>query len=265
MAGEKKVADLVVREIGTRLSRLAARKASSRIVGQVTARSPRWRQAFDHIRPHFLPDPAKPRHSVFARRYRTEDAVAELIRRVASRPSRAPVTTKLTIAGHPAGKPAVVLEHWFPNPIGDEKGHACHILRIVADYTGQLITAFPTRQFLGAAAGVAVVASGAADATAAGPIAAVSAAYATEREAQAQRADAACTPDGVIEWLVDFLIAPSCIAPEPHQLISPAELEQRITRAITGIVAQTGPLDHATRQSIRADIIDIWGMGYRMR
>ena len=260
----KKASEIVIKEIGKRLSKLAAKKAGSRIVGHMTRNSPAWSKAFAHIKSHFKSMPGKASHAVFAKKFRNEAGIKQLIQKAAGNPSRAPVTTKLTVGAENVGRPAVIIEREFSDAIGYIGDDACKILRVVVDYTGRPITAYPVKKFLGAGGAVAAVGVSS-TASAHGPLNVVMEVYAKERAEHQARSEKACDPDSAIEWVIDFLISPSCIAPDPHELISRHELNQRINTAVAEITQTTGViLDTVTQANIRGDIIAIWGMGYRM-
>lgn len=260
----KKVGQVVIKEIGKRLPKLAAKKAGSRIVGHMTRNSRAWTKAFAHMRTHFKNIPGKPSHAIFVKKFRNEAALKQLIRQAATTPSRKAVTTKLKVGAENIGRPAVIIEREFSQAIGNIGNEACKILRIVVDFTGRPITAYPVNKFLGAAGAVAVVGTSA-TANAKGPINTVIEVYTAERAEHESRIDEACDADSAIEWIIDFLISPSCTARDPHEVISRGELNQRINKVINDITRKSGTiLDAETKANIRTDIIAIWGMGYRM-
>ena len=272
-----KVAQVVIKEIGKRLPKLAAKKAGSRIVGHVNRSSRAWSKALTHIRDHFRPIKGKPSHAVFEKKFRNEAVLKQLIGQAAANPSRGAVLSKLTVGGENIGRPAVILERQFKQAIGKIGDEACHVLRIVVDYTGRPITAYPVKGFLTSTAkqagskaavgvaGGAVVTGTARSASANNPIDMYTELLAAERAEQQERSENACEPDGVVEWVIDFLVAPSCIAPDPHQLISVAEVNRRIAALEESFTRRAGvSLDVHTKANIRADVIAAWGMGYRM-
>jgi hypothetical protein len=255
------VAKKAAKEIGKKLTKLAVRKAGSRFLGHIARNSPAWRKAFEHIALHFKAVSGKASHAIFEPKFRSFEAIEELLKKALSGPSRNPVLTKLTIDGVPAGKVAVVIEREFAQVIGKIGAGECRILRIVVDFTGRPITAFPVDKFLG----VAVVAVGAAApgiASASEIPLPVQEAYAKEAEARESLENAACEPRNWLEWAVDLLVSPSCISPDPHELISNAQLEQRILEVITRVGQETGfTLDQETRDNIAKDVRRIWGLG----
>ena len=121
----------------------------------------------------------------------------------------------------------MILERQFKQAIGKIGDEACHVLRVVVDYTGRPITAYPVKGFLTSTgkqagskaavgvAGGAVVTGTARSASANNPIDMYTELLAAERAEQQERSENACEPDGVVEWVIDFLVAPSCIAPIP--------------------------------------------------
>ena len=260
----RKISEIVVKEIGKRLSKLAAKKAGSRMIGHMTRNSPAWNKAFTHMRTHFKSMSGKASHAIFTKKLRNEAGIKQLIQKAAGNPSRAPVTTKLTVGAENVGRPAVIIEREFSEAIGHIGDDACKILRVVVDFTGRPITAYPVRKFLGAGGAIAAVGA-ASEASAQGPINMVMEVYAQERAEHQTRRDKSCDPDSAIEWVIDFLISPSCITPDPHELIAREELNQRINNAVAGITKRAGViLDTTTKANIRSDIVAIWGMGYRM-
>jgi hypothetical protein len=77
---------------------------------------------------------------VFARRYRSNDALKRLLFRAASAPSNVALT-KLKIDGRPTGRSAVRILREFAQEIGDSA--ELRWLVIIADAQGTLITAYP--------------------------------------------------------------------------------------------------------------------------
>ena len=144
----KKVGEIIIKEIGKRLSKLAAKKAGARFIGHMARGSRAWAKAFKHIRAHFRHVKGKASHAIFKKKFRNEAALKGLIRQAISNPSRSPVLTKLTVGAQNLGRPAVVLERQFKNAIGNIGDEACHILRVIIDYTGRPITAYPVKEFL---------------------------------------------------------------------------------------------------------------------
>ena len=87
-------------------------------------------------------------------------------------------------------------------------------------------------------------------------------AYAAEAETRESLIDRACEPRNWAEWVVDLLVSPSCISPDPQELISPGALEKRIQDVISRIEKEAGiALDAETRQNISADVKQICGLG----
>ena len=154
----KGVGKQVVKQIGKRLTALALRKAASRIVGKMATNSRFWVKAFEHIALHFSEDAlaSKAVHAVFLKKFCSKAAVEDLIRQGASKAGRRTLS-KATFGGVPIGTPVVVLEREFSQVIGHELTKAaggavtrveCKILRIIVDFTGRPITAFPVSKFL---------------------------------------------------------------------------------------------------------------------
>jgi hypothetical protein len=250
----------VGREIGRGLARLAVKKAGSRFLGHIAKNSREWRKAFEHIAEHFGPVPGKEVHAIFVAKFCSKEAVEALITKALSKPNRSPILSKLTIDGLPVGKPCVVIEREFTEVIGHQGAKELKILRIVVDFTGRPVTAFPVEKFV---AGSAATPAGAAFGFLFGLTEVptpVQDTYAAEAEERQKRIDGACEPDGWIEWVADFLLSPSCTTLEPHELISKSELEDRVQAAVGNIEAETGfQLDHETRDHVREDIRRIWG------
>jgi len=149
------VAKSVIREIGKRLAALALKKAGSRLAGKMFLNSKAWVKAFEHIVEHFSLKAAagKASHSLFTATLRNKQAVEGLIRQALKSPTKK-FLSRLTIAGHPNGVPCVVIEKEFAQVIGEtfekvgeqfvkKEGGDCKFLRVVIDYTGRPITAFP--------------------------------------------------------------------------------------------------------------------------
>jgi hypothetical protein len=251
----------VIKEIGKKAAKMAVRKAGSRFLGHITRKSRVWIKAFEHIAEHFEPAAGKASHAIFEPKFRSLEAVETLLKKALSGASRQPLLTKLTIDGVPAGKPAVVIERQFTEVIGRAGKTECRILRIVVDFTGRPITAFPADKFLGAA--VLAVAAGTAGSASASEIPSpVQDAYAREAETYESLIDRACEPTNWVERVIDFLVDPSCIAPDPEELISNAVLEDRIQQVIDRIEKETGfSLDKETRENIAEDVKRIWGRG----
>ena len=105
----------------------------------------------------------------------------------------------------PPGKPAVVIERQFTEVIGRAGKTECRVLRIVVDFTGRPITAFPADKFLGAA--VLAVGAGTAGCASASEISfPVQDDYAKEAETYESLVDRACEPTNWVERVIDFLV-----------------------------------------------------------
>ena len=255
------IAKKALKEIGKKAAKIAVRKAGSRFFGHITRKSRFWSKAFEHIAEHFEPAANKASHAIFEPKFRNVEAIETLLKKALSGPTRHPVLTKLTIDGVPAGKPAVVIERQFTEVIGRAGKAECRILRIVVDFTGRPITAFPVDKFLGAA--VLAVGAGTAGTVSASEIPSpVQDAFAKEAEAHESLIDRACEPKNWVEWIIDLLVSESCSTPDPEELISNAALEQRIAKVIERIEKETGfTLDKETRNNIAEDVKRIWGRG----
>jgi len=136
---------------------------------------------------------------------------------------------------------------------------------VVVDYTGRPITAFPVSRYSGGALAAVAVSAAAATADAECPLDVYASLLAFERADEQERIDIACTPNDVAEFVIDLVLAPSCSAPDPHQIISEDEVNRRV-RGIIGNLEETFgvTLDEETRANIRVDVIAIWEMGYHM-
>ncbi|MDC0176130.1 hypothetical protein OAJ60_04245 [Planctomycetaceae bacterium] len=163
------------------------------------------------------------------------------------------------------------MERQFKRAIGQIGDEECYILRLVVDYTGRPITAYPVKNFVKSAgsttaAGAAVVIGTARTASAKSPIELHAELLAAERAEQQMRSEKVCEPNGVAEWVIEFLFSPSCIAPDPHQLISVREVNLRSRALADELGWKNGvSLDKQTSDNIRVDVIAAWGMGYRMQ
>jgi len=201
-----------VKEIGKRAAKLAVRKAGSRFFGHITRKSRVWLKAFEHIAEHFDAVPGKASHAIFEPKFRSMEAIENLLKKALSGPSRHPILTKLTIDGVPAGKPAVVIERQLTEVIGRSGKTECRILRIVVEFTGRPVTAFPVDKFLGAA--VLAVGAGTAGTVSASEIPSpVQEAYAEEAETHESLIDRACEPRSSVEWTIELIVSPICSAP----------------------------------------------------
>ena len=124
---------------------LDGRTICNRICGVLTARgrSAEWDKAFEHISLHFAADLTKPSHTLFDKKYRSPEAIKDLIKRAASHPSSIK-STKLRIAGSPGEVMATKIVRHFAVQIGDTPALDC--LLIIADEGGALVTAYPCTQ-----------------------------------------------------------------------------------------------------------------------
>jgi hypothetical protein len=130
----------IIAELGIRHAAGLKSHACSKVCGLLTRDRGGWAKAFEHISDHFRPMPEKESHALFARKYRSEDAIWKLIYNAASKPSELKLT-KLTIAGEKIGRPAVEIVRNFGETIGEDPWH--NRLRIFVDFQGNLITAYP--------------------------------------------------------------------------------------------------------------------------
>ena len=142
------IAKKAEKEIGKELAQLAVRNGGSRFAGHIARNSKEWKHTYQHIKEHFKAEPGKASHTVFEQRFRTKGAIEKLLERALLKPSRHPVLTLLTIDGVPGGRPAVVIERQFSKVIGRKGTTECRIVRMVVDYQGDPITAYPVDRFL---------------------------------------------------------------------------------------------------------------------
>jgi hypothetical protein len=151
------IAKAVVKEIGKRAAALALKKAGSRLAGKLFLNSREWIKAFEHIAEHFSLRAlaTKATHSVFLASLRNKSAVEGLINQALRGPTRK-YLWRLKIANEviPLGRPCVMIEREFAQVIGEtfenvggqfvkKEGADCKWLRIIVDYTGRPITAYP--------------------------------------------------------------------------------------------------------------------------
>jgi hypothetical protein len=129
-------------ELGVKQAALAKANASTRVCGLLMARgrSVEWERALEHISEHFRADPSKESHAVFAKKYRSAEAVRTLLYRAASGPSSVELT-RLTVDGRPVGRPAVKIVREFGEAVGEIPSFRWLI--IITDARGSLITAYP--------------------------------------------------------------------------------------------------------------------------
>lgn len=143
---EKKLGTSVIKEVsGTEALRfiLKAVKRFRKHAGDPK----KWLEAFKHIKLHFVADPNKPTHTIFAPQFRSSDAVKELIDRALEREDKLLRLSRRTQEGARVGQPSAQIEVRFDEAIGHTTaGDPCHFLRIITDLTGRPITAFPARE-----------------------------------------------------------------------------------------------------------------------
>lgn len=149
----------IIKETGEALAKLALKKAGKRLASKLFLKSRAWQKAFVHVAEHFnLKALAqKAVHTVFVDALRSRGALEGFLKETALKPTRK-IISRMTIDGVPAGKPVVVLEREFSQVIGEtfaktqggqiERKAACKILRIIVDFTGRPITAYPVSEFL---------------------------------------------------------------------------------------------------------------------
>jgi hypothetical protein len=157
------IASKAAGEIGKDLVKLMLRKSSSRVIGQILKDTKAWKKAFSHIAEHFTLQVLKDKgfHTVFKSAFKSEKAVMKLIVQTCRAPTKR-IVTKATvqISGQAVaeGIPVTIIERTFAEAIGESfeqvvEGETkrtvsrgdCHILRVIVDYTGRVISAFPVR------------------------------------------------------------------------------------------------------------------------
>ena len=141
------------------LLRMALRKSGSRIAGKILTGSRAWLKAFIHVAEHFIEEPVieKGKHGVFKAALRSREALEPLIKSTVTKPSRR-ILGQLSVHGVNAGRFCVFLEKEFGEELGEELTQKkigeeitrvpARILRVIVDYRGKPITAFPVAKFL---------------------------------------------------------------------------------------------------------------------
>jgi hypothetical protein len=130
----------IIAEIGEQRAAGLKANACTRVCGVLVRRGVDWDKAFEHISDHFKQLPGKPSHVLFHKRFRTKEALRQLLFRAASGPSEIRLT-KLKVHGDHFGKPAIEIVRQFGESIGESPLHTR--VRIFIDYQGTLITAYP--------------------------------------------------------------------------------------------------------------------------
>src|SRR5271157_310504 len=188
MAGESFVARQVTKRIGKKLAALMAKKAGSRVLGHIARNSRVWKKALEHIALHFKPMAGKAAHVIFEPKFRNMKAIEELVTKAMTKLGRKPVVTQLTdAAGVAVGKPAVILEKEFAEVIGRKGATECKILRVIVDFTGRPITAYPVDKFFAGATLAVAISAAASKAEASEMPDPVKKIYAEEAEAAQKR------------------------------------------------------------------------------
>jgi hypothetical protein len=253
-----------IQAIGKGAFKLGSKKAASRILGKIAVGSKEWRKAFEHIALHFAPMEGKTVHAVFKETYRSEAGVAKLIREAITRLGRAPV----------AGEGSTyILEKEFKQAIGTvkigDKVHDCKILRIIVDYTGKPLSAYPVKDFT-AAAGAFVAFTSSSSQADVPRVAAVEDTYAAEYALSERTRENVSRSrvygDGLVGTIVEVLdmltFDSTSIGLDPQEVISAGQVEARANAAIQMIEAKLGrSLDKTTQEQVRKDVRQIWGYG----
>ncbi len=255
--------------------KLLMKKAGARVAAHIARNSRVWKKAFKHIQLHFTKKggAGKTSHAVFASKFQTEVAVKKLVATTASKPSRKAVLSKATNAGgQQVGRPCVVIEREFAEVIGtDHLGKPAKILRLVVDYTGRPLTAFPVSSFYKTTAKAAAkkgasktgkAAAGAAAVLSAEVVLdAVDEAYAGELYERHLREEDQCAPQHWSDIIVDILGGSSCSADLDT---SREDAERRASHVIRQIEKTAGALDEATKEHVRQDVYAIHGLLYEL-
>jgi hypothetical protein len=107
--------------------------------------SQEWDEAWEHIKEHLSEGAGKQKasHSVFLKRFRSREKVAELVARAASKPSDSEFSNLTGPDGSPTGPPCLIFRRWFNEDIGESNGAMIQTLWVVALMDGKLITAYP--------------------------------------------------------------------------------------------------------------------------
>jgi len=144
----------IEKQIGKSFTALMEEKSGSRLVGLIQRRGPEWRKAFEHIRLHFGPVtvPDKDQHTIFVRKYCTEEALAALLADAAAHLSHRPIVAREIHNKIKVGDPSIVLQRWFGRMIGysNEQAYRKDVpdapyLRIIMTYRGELTSAYPAK------------------------------------------------------------------------------------------------------------------------
>jgi hypothetical protein len=135
--------------LGKRLVRSAGVRGSQLLYKSAARRALRRLESFGidkavavHIADHFTMIPEKVAHSVFEASLRSTKAVTALVRETLKKGASAPILSKTD-----SGALAWVFEAELGRTIGTAGKQALSKLRVVVDFEGRLITAFPIRTF----------------------------------------------------------------------------------------------------------------------
>jgi nucleoid-associated protein YgaU len=268
----------VLRQIGIRLSKKGVQHATRLLARHLRSDSRIWRQVYDHIARHFAADggraEAKLAHGVFDKAYRSFESMKKLLLEACQKPSHAPYFSDW------GGKPRIIIEKAFTHPIGTAGAQQAptNFLRIVIDFTGRPVSAFPIAKEVvgkagGAAAALAIAvhlfsADGAYAATA------VQNTYAEEADDYQRLYDNAifqrtggwageAIDIGLCMATLSILgcsstaggLLPENVAPRSAVMVRANEAVQRAEMRL-GMT-----LDEETRQGIREDVLTIWRYG----
>ncbi len=259
-----KIPSAVLREI-PHFAQMMVKKSVSRLTGKMLIGSKQWREALEHIADHFRPIAGKPTHTVFVSKYANNQGVSDLISRALNSLGRQPIVSRLTVAGKSVGKPCVIMEKEFSEVIGkSEKGGDCKILRIIMDFTGRPITAYPVKEFFGASAIVVTLAT---SSEAQVPmVKVVQDVYMDEAETHYLRyslilKERQSTMGEIIDFI--FPLPVEALGLDPQEVAPEKFVRERARKAIIKIETSLGgKLDEETKENIIIDILSIWGWYY---
>lgn len=130
----------IIAQLGERGAAGLKANACTRLCGLLQRQGGDWDKAFEHISAHFKRVLGKPSNAMFHKKFRSKDALRQLLYQAASGPSEIKLT-KLKVHGDHFGKPAIEIVRNFSEPIGEDLTHIR--LRIFVDYQGNLISAYP--------------------------------------------------------------------------------------------------------------------------
>ena len=256
------------KEVGKREARAATENIGSRTLGFLQRGGKDLEKALKHISEHFRLDPTKPVHTLFAKKFRNEEKVVELISDAVSRPSFEPILTRQTHVGDKVGDFAFIIEREFSENIGEvvRKGSDERIptnkLRVIVDKSGRVISAFPVEKFEAVALKESERAFGAAMAA----FAAWTVKWGlederTERQEAEQRYNE--RQESWVDWFVPDLLdtSSSYAAFEPSRDYANRRAEAVVGRIEADLAKNDIKLNEVERENLKTDVRAIWGYG----